>query len=243
VQPPADEARLRLAAIAESSDDAIIGKDLQGVITSWNKAAEFMFGYTRHEIIGQPITTIVPPDRLEEEVAILDRIRRGEKIVHFETERQCKDDRLIPVSLTISPIRDSRGEIVGVSKIARDLSDREHAREELQRREALLRSILDTVPDAFVAIDERGLIRSFSATAERLFGFSGEEVLGRNVSLLMPPPYREAHDAYLARYLSTGERRIIGIGRVVVGQRKDGSTATPQKRSSTRSRSSRSCLI
>jgi two-component system sensor kinase FixL len=110
------------------------------------------------------------------------------KIVHFETERQCKDGRRIPVSLTISPIRDSRGEIVGVSKIARDLSDREHAREELQRREALLRSILDTVPDAFVVIDERGLIRSFSATAERLFGFSGEEVLGWNVSLLMPPP-------------------------------------------------------
>jgi two-component system sensor kinase FixL len=94
----------------------------------------------------------------------------------------------------------------------------------MERREALLRSILDTVPDALVIIDERGLIQSFSATAQRLFGFSAEEVIGRNVSVLMPLPYREAHDGYLARYLVTGERRIIGIGRIVVGQRKDGST-------------------
>jgi two-component system, LuxR family, sensor kinase FixL len=113
---------------------------------------------------------------------------------------------------------------VGVSKIARDLSQLQRAEQELQQREALLQSILDTVPDALVVIDERGIVQSFSVAAERLFGFSSDEVIGRNVSILMPSPYREAHDSYIERYFATGERRIIGIGRIVVGQRKDGST-------------------
>ncbi len=219
-----DEARMQLAAIVESSDDAIVGKDLNGIVTSWNKAAESMFGYAASEIIGHPITLIIPPDRLMEETAILDRIRRGQRIVQFETERRCKDGRLIPVWLSVSPIRDRPGNIVGISKIARDQSAAHRARQELERREALLTSILETAPDALVVIDERGLIRSFSATAVRLFGFSLEEVLGRNVSMLMPSPYREAHDSYLERYLATGERRIIGTRRVIIGQRKDGST-------------------
>lgn len=223
-QMPSDDARLRLAAIVESSEDAIVSKDLQGVVTSWNRAAETMFGYAAHEIIGRPITAIIPPERFEEEASILDRVRRGEKLVHFETLRQRKGGRIVPVSLTISPIRDTNGRIVGVSKIARDQSEAQRVHEELRRREALLRSILDTVPSALIVIDERGLMQSFSAAAERLFGFRPEEVLGRNVSLLMPSPYREQHDSYLARYLATGERRIIGIGRIVVGQRKDGST-------------------
>lgn len=98
------------------------------------------------------------------------------------------------------------------------------AHEDLVSREAHLRSILDTVPDAMVVIDERGTIQSFSPTAERLFGWTAAEVIGQNVKLLMPNPYRDAHDAYLDRYLETGERRIIGVGRVVVGERKDGST-------------------
>jgi two-component system sensor kinase FixL len=219
-----DEAHSRLAAIADSSDDAIIGKDLNGVVTSWNKAAETMFGYAADEIIGRPITAIIPPERIEEEATILDRIRRGERTIHLETNRRRKDGRLIPVSLTVSPIHDDRGSVIGASKIARDLSEAHRVNQELQRREAMLRSILDTVPDALIVINERGTIQTFSTAAERMFGFSPDEVVGRNVSMLMPAPYREAHDGYVARYLSTGERHIIGIGRIVVGQRKDGST-------------------
>jgi two-component system sensor kinase FixL len=221
---PNDDARLRLAAIAESSDDAIVGKDLDGIVTAWNAAAEAMFGYAAHEIIGQSITRIIPPDRLAEEATILDRIRAGDRIVHFETERQRKDGRIVPVSITVSPIRDHDGRIVGVSKIARDLTETQRIHQELRRREALLSSILDTVPDALVVIDERGNIQSFSAAAERLFGYPAAEVIGHNVSMLMPSPYHEGHDDYLARYRSTGQRHIIGIGRVVVGQRRDGST-------------------
>jgi two-component system sensor kinase FixL len=219
-----DDARFSLAAIAESSDDAIVGKDLSGVVTAWNNAAEAMFGYAAEEMIGQPITRIIPLDRIEEEASILDRIRRGERIVHFVTERQCRDGRVIPVSLTILPIRDDRGGIIGVSKIARDLSEMQSVHRDLERREALLRSILDTVPDALVVIDEQGLIQSFGAAAERLFGFSPKEVIGQNVKVLMPSPYREEHDGYLARYRATGERHIIGVGRIIVGRRKDGST-------------------
>jgi two-component system, LuxR family, sensor kinase FixL len=92
----------------------------------------------------------------------------------------------------------------------------------LQEREARLRSILETAPDAIIVIDDRGVMESYSAAAERLFGFTAEEAIGQNVSLLMPAPYRERHDGYLQHYLDTGERRIIGIGRVVVGRRKDG---------------------
>ena len=219
-----DDARFRLGAIAESSDDAIVGKDPSGIVTSWNKAAEAMFGYAADEIVGQSITLIIPPNRIDEEASILGRVRRGEKIVHFETERQCKDGRTIPVSLTVSPIFDDQSRIIGVSKIARGLSEPQRVHRELERREALLRSILDTVPDALVVIDKQGLIQSFSVAAARLFVFSPEEVIGKNVSLLMPSPYREEHDSYMARYLLTGERRIIGIGRIVIGQRKDGST-------------------
>jgi two-component system, LuxR family, sensor kinase FixL len=224
VQAQSDSARFRLAAIAESSDDAIVGKDLCGIVTSWNKAAEAMFGYVADEIVGQPITRIIPPDRIDEEAVILARIRDGEKIVHFVTERQRSDGRIIPVSLTVSPIRDDHGGIIGVSKIARDISEMQRVQRDLERREALLGSILDTVPDALIVIDKQGLIQSFSVAAERLFGFSSDEVRGKNVSMLMPAPYRQEHDGYLARYRATGERRIIGIGRIVVGGRRDGST-------------------
>ncbi|MBV8400370.1 MAG: PAS domain S-box protein [Acetobacteraceae bacterium] len=213
-----------LAAIADSTDDAIVGKDLNGIVMSWNRAAEVMFGYRAEEIIGRSITLIIPADRIDEEDTILARLRQGERISHFETERRRQDGRIIPVSLTISPIRDETGRIIGVAKIARDLSEWRQSQKELRRREGLLRSILDTVPDALIVIDTQGIIRSFSTAAERLFGYSREEAEGRNVCLLMPSPYREEHDRYVARYLATGERRIIGVGRIVVGQRKDGST-------------------
>ncbi|HEX2940928.1 MAG TPA: PAS domain S-box protein, partial [Rhodopila sp.] len=149
----ADAARGWLASIAESSYDAIVGKDLNGIVTSWNQAAELMFGYATEEIVGRPITIIIPEDRLGEEAEILERVRRGERLVHFESLRMRKDGTAIPVSLTISPIRDSQGRIVGVSKIARDLSEIQRAHREVQHREALLRSILDTVPDALIVIN------------------------------------------------------------------------------------------
>jgi PAS domain S-box-containing protein len=211
-----------LASIAESSHDAIVSKDLAGNVTSWNPAAETLFGYTAAEMIGQPITRIFPPDRLHEETTILQRVGRGEILSHFETERMTKDGRTIPVSVTISPVRDPSGRIVGVSKIARGLSESQALMREVRRREALLQSILETVPDALILIDSLGKIRGFSHAAERMFGFTAEEALGRNVSMLMPPEHAAAHDAHLKRYVTTLEKHIIGTGRVITGRRRDG---------------------
>ena len=213
-----------LAAIVASCEDAIVGKTLDGVVTSWNHAAERIFGYTAAEMIGQPISKLTAPGRADEMPRILDRIRHGERIDHYETERRRKDGQIIDVSLTVSPVCDEEGRVVGAAKIARDISDAKRDHVVLIEREAHLRSILDTVPDGMVVIDERGIVQSFSTTAERMFGYSADEVCGRNVSMLMPSPYREGHDDYIARYLRTGEAHIIGIGRIVAGERKDGTT-------------------
>ena len=122
------EERLRwLASIVESCDDAIISKTLDAIITSWNKGAVRMFGYTAEEAVGKPVTILIPPDRQHEERTILERIGRGERIEHYETVRQCKDGSLIAISLTISAIKDIEGRIVGAAKIARDFTERKQA--------------------------------------------------------------------------------------------------------------------
>jgi PAS domain S-box-containing protein len=126
-----DHARARLAAIIQYSDDAIISKDINGIITSWNQGAERLFGYEAAEVIGRPITILIPPDRLDEEPAVLARIRRGESVDHFETIRRRKDGSPVEISLTISPIRGSNGVIIGASKVARDIGDRKRAERSL----------------------------------------------------------------------------------------------------------------
>jgi two-component system, LuxR family, sensor kinase FixL len=214
----------RLAAIVASSDDAIIGKTLDGVITDWNGGAETIFGYTASEAIGQPLSMLLPPGQENEMVRMLERIKSGERVKHYETRRRRKDGAIIDVSLTLSPLWDDAGRLIGASKVARDITAAKRGQARLEAREAHLRSVLDSIPDAMIVIDDKGIMRSFSATAERLFGYRPEEAIGRNVSMLMPSPYQEQHDSYLARYLATGERRVIGRGRVVVGLRKDGTT-------------------
>jgi PAS domain S-box-containing protein len=129
----AEEAQARLAAIIESSDDAIVSKTLDGIIRTWNAGAERLFGHRAEEAVGRPITLIIPPDRLGEETEILSRLSRGERIEHFETVRMAKDGRLIDISLTISPVRDAEGTIIGASKIARDVTGRKQAEEALRK--------------------------------------------------------------------------------------------------------------
>lgn len=134
----AEEARAKLAAIVESSDDAIVSKDLNGTITSWNRGAQQLFGYTAEEAIGQPVTMLIPSDHLAEEPTILKRIRRGESINHYETVRRRKDGTLLDISLTVSPMRNDQGQVVGASKIARDISHRRRNEEALRQAQALL---------------------------------------------------------------------------------------------------------
>jgi PAS domain S-box-containing protein len=337
-----------LAAIVQSSEAAIIGESLDGLVTSWNPAAQRMFGYSAAEIIGRPVDILTSPTRPDEMPALLERIRHGERIEQYETERRRKDGHTVQISLTVSPIRDERGRIIGASKIAYDIGGRKLAEAALrhtanrldevahaldlapamvrtlsgdillwgaalenlygwsakeavgrnsyellatefpaplteieaelakgewqgelvhrhrdghrlvvathwvlhrnadgepvsvlevdqditeskrtlamiEEREALLRSVVETAPDAIITIDQRGIIQSFSIVAEKLFGYASGEVIGHNVNMLMASPHRENHDGYLDRYHRTGERRIIGIGREVEARRKDGS--------------------
>jgi PAS domain S-box-containing protein len=336
------------AAIIRSSGAAIIGNTLDGIVASWNRGAEEIFGYTAAEMIGKSIHVIAAPDRPDEMEEILGRIRRGERVEYYETERRRKDGRIVQVSLTVSPIHDDSGRIVGASKIAHDIAsvkgteaqlkaksdqlaelahalglapamvrtldgkilvwgrglealygwsaeeavgrnsheflatefpmplpeiqaalldtgewqgelvhshrdghrvvvasqwalhrdgsgkpisvlkldwdvtEAKRAKSMIAERDPRLRSILETAPDAIITIDERGIIQSFSDAAQKLFGYAAGEVIGRNVKMLMHSPHRENHDDYLARYLRTGENRIIGIGREVEAQRRDG---------------------
>ena len=134
----AEERQAKLAAIVESSDDAIISKDLNGIITTWNTGAERIFGYAAREVIGQSVTILVPPDRVDEARGILERIRRGERIHHFETVRRRKDGTLLDISLTVSPIIDESGNVVGASKVARDISERKLAEDALREKDDAL---------------------------------------------------------------------------------------------------------
>jgi PAS domain S-box-containing protein len=152
-----EEGRLRLAAIVESSDDAIVSKTLEGKITSWNQGAQRMFGYTADEILGKSVTILMPPERVDEEPGIIERLKRGERVDHYETVRKRKDGTLLHVSLTVSPIKDDDGRVVGASKIARDITDRVRTAEERakllesERNARLEAERISTMKDEFLA--------------------------------------------------------------------------------------------
>lgn len=337
----ADAGIARLAAIVESSQDAIVGKDLTGTILSWNQGAERLYGYTRAEAVGRSATILVPPEGIDDDRNMMECIRRSEPVSTVETTRLRKDGSRVEVSLSISPVKDAYGVIVGASVIARDITERPRAEQALRKSEerfrrmaddapvmiwmsdtdksciwfnkpwldfvgqpmeqelgngwaknvhpddldaclrtynaafdarepflmeyrvkrhdgeyrwlldhgaplrgtnreftgyigscvdinerkqgeARLHAVLETAIDSIITIDGRGRVQSVNAATERMFGYAAAEAIGQNISMLMPPPYREEHDGYLARYLKTGEKRIIGSGREVQGQRKDG---------------------
>jgi PAS domain S-box-containing protein len=164
-----------LAAIVDSSDDAIVSKTLDGVITSWNNSAERMFGYTREEAVGQHITLIIPKDRRDEEVKIAERLRRGERVDHFETVRVRKDGTLLDLSLTISPVKDVAGRVVGASKVARDITERKQVEQALAERARLL----DLSNDAIFVRDAADRVTYWNKSASELYGYSREGAVGR----------------------------------------------------------------
>ena len=200
---PIDPALL-LGAIVDSSEDAIVSKTLDGTITSWNRGAERLFGYSADDAIGQSITLIIPTDRLDEEKEILARISRGERIEHFETIRRTRDGRLVDISLSISPVRAADGTLVGASKIARDISPRRDV-ERGKQAEALLAAIVASSDDAIVSKTLKGIITSWNAGAERLFGFTPEEAIGQHISLIIPSD-RLDEETVIINKISRGER-------------------------------------
>src|SRR5580698_1791552 len=191
-----------LAAIVESSDDAIISKSLDGIITSWNAGAQRIFGYSADEVIGKPITVLIPQDLWHEETEILERLRSGERVDHFETTRVRKDGSIIAISLTISPIRDTAGTITGISKIARDVTEhkkmlvREAASHAEMLAERKFRELIESAPDAILQVDSMGLIVLANRTAELVFGYSRDELIGMSVDALVPEAARSGHAAH-----------------------------------------------
>ena len=173
-----------LSAIIESCDDAIISKDLEGMITSWNPAAERIFGYTAAEAVGQPILMLVPRERTAEEADILARIRKGERIQHRQTVRRRKDGTLVDISVTISPIRDSSGAIIGASKIARDLAEERRTLDRLAVAEERFRVTLASIGDAVIAVDLNSRITFINKVAEELTGWREADALGKPLSVV-----------------------------------------------------------
>jgi len=171
----AETAAMRLAAVVRSSHDAIVAKDLNGTITDWNQSAERIFGYKAKEIIGKSVLTLIPKDRTKEETEILSKIRRGQSIDHYETVRRCKDGRLIDVSLTISPVKGPNGKIVGVSKIARDITKQKQTERRLTEQTRLL----DLSNEAILVRDAQDRITYWNDGARELYGYSREEALDK----------------------------------------------------------------
>ncbi len=218
------EERLRLM-VESIKDFAIFTVDPDGYVVSWNSGAEQLFGYSEADIIGQKLAVLFPPeDRAagmpEQEIAAAAaKGRATDERWHIR-----KDGSRFFASGVLAPIFDDDRELRGFTKIARDITRRKEAEEAVREAAVRLRAIVDTAADGIITIDEHGSVESMNLAAERIFGFSRDEVVGSNISILMPEPFRSDHGRYLTTYLTTGQKRIIGSVREVIGLRKDGST-------------------
>jgi two-component system sensor kinase FixL len=220
------EREARLNAVIDTAVDGIILIDGRGIIQVFNRACEALFGYRGHEVTGRNVKMLMPAPYRDEhdgyiqsfhDTGVRKIIGIGREVVGLR-----KDGTTFPMELSVGEA--TRGDDPVFVGIIRDITERTRTEAALRERETRLRSIFETLTDAVVIIDEQGLIEQFSPTAERMFGYASAEVIGHNISMLMPSPYHERHDGYLHHYRETGEKRIIGIGRVVVAQRKDHTT-------------------
>lgn len=233
-----------LAALVESSDDAILGKSLDGVITSWNDGATRIFGYEADEAIGKPISFLAWPGEEQRIEGFLKMLRRGERVDHFEVARRHKSGRKIIVSLSLSPIVDEDGTIIGIAKIARDITERkafeermaadaqrirEMAEQEARSRadaiaERRFRELIENAPDAILQVDSTGSIVIANRTAETMFGYTREELMRISVDALVPKMTRGEHAAHREAFAAAGVSRPMGMGLDLRAMRKDGST-------------------
>ena len=202
---------------------AIYMLDEEGRVAIWNKGAERIKGWKEEEILGKSAATFYPHDDVAHGKPEADLARaRTEGRFQEESWRLRKNGSEFLADVTITPLHDESGRLRGFGKVVRDITDEKAAERAIEKREAQLNSILATVPDAMVVIDSEGTMLSFSHAAQKMFGYAEADVLGKNVSMLMPSPDREAHDGYIARFLQTRQAHIIGSSRRVMGCRKDG---------------------
>ena len=224
--PGTPESEERMRSVIDHVVDGIITIDAQGTVTTFNPAAERIFGYAAAEIINQNIKMLMPePYHSGHDGYIANYLRTGKaKIIGIGREvlGRRKDGATFPMELAISEFR--LGEQRYFTGIVRDITQRKQAEAELRDAEERMRSVVDHVVDGIITIDERGNIESFNPAAEKIFGYRRDDVMGRNVKMLMPQPYHAEHDGYIHNYVTTGRARIIGIGREVTGRRRDGGT-------------------
>src|SRR4029079_18366846 len=213
-------------SIIRSAVDGIVLIDGRGRIEAFHPAAERLFGYSEAEVVGQNVSMLMPqPYRGEHDDYLARYVATGDKKIigiRREVIGQRRDGTTFPLHLSVGETEvDGEKKFTG---IIHDLSTRVNLEDRLRASEARWRSILESAVDAIVVIDARGCIEWFNPAAERMFGYAEAEMIGKNVNILMPSPYHEEHDGYMARYLTTGEKKIIGIGRQVTGLRRDGTT-------------------
>ena len=213
----------RLASIVACSDDAIVGKTTEGIITSWNTAAERIYGYSASEAIGQPVTMLVPLDRADEVSPLLERLKRGETVDHFETVRLRKDGKEVPMEVTVSPIRDALERIVGASTIGRDITVRKAAEKHLVQMEGRYRGLLEAAPDAVVVVNQDGKIVLLNLQAEKHFGYQRDELIGQDVKNIIPKELAERLAAHAIGATVDPHVPQTGTGIELYGRRKDGS--------------------
>ncbi|HEY9004845.1 MAG TPA: PAS domain S-box protein [Ohtaekwangia sp.] len=213
-KPLTENASLQ-ASIVENAEDAIVSKTPDGTITSWNRGAEKLLGYTHAEVIGKNITQIIPADRLQEETLITTRILKGEFIDHYETEQVHKSGKTIYLSIMASPIRNGAGEITGIASIARDFR-RHHTPQET------FRSLLESAPDAMIIVGNDGRIQMANTQTEKLFLFTRDELHNQNIEVLIPDRYHKHHPKHREGFFHDPRVRGMGIGLELYGKRKDG---------------------
>ena len=211
-----------LTSLVQSSDDSIVGLDLEGRLLTWNQGAERLYGYREAELRGQPVEVLLPAERRAEMAAALERVRRQQTIERFETEHVTRDGRRLHVFLTVSPIRDAPGTLIGISIVGRDIGMQKAAEEALRRSEATSRAFLESASESIVITSAAGAIVRINDKAEKMFGYERAELIGQPVEVLIPRRAREAHVAHRAGYMAAPRVRSMGRGLDLAGVRKDG---------------------
>jgi PAS domain S-box-containing protein len=209
-----DHTQAILASIVDCTEDAIFSTTLEGSITSWNNGAEKLFGFTRQEVLGKPIAFILPAERMAEAEAILARLKKGESIDHFETERLRKDGIPVYISLTVSPLRDMQGNVTGMGQIARDFTKQRKSRE-------TFKALLESAPDAMVIVGRDGKIQMVNEQTEKLFLYKRAELIGNTVEVLIPQRYTQNHPTHRNAFFGDPRVRGMGIDLELYGKRKD----------------------
>ena len=219
----AERDRSRLAEVVETSRDAIVISNLEGEITAWNRGAELLFGWSEDEIVGRRTTILVPMPRRAEFEDMLESIRAGGAVAALDTERRHRDGSLVAVNVSDSPLLDEEGRVAGYSAIYRDIRERRAAQAAVARSERRFRGLVEAAPDATVIVGEGGRIELANAQAERMFGYAREELVGRNVEMLVPERFRAQHPGHRAGYVVDPRPRPMGAGLELHAVRADGS--------------------